>query len=250
MELNSEKRLEFAVFLDSFIIVKREFTIMRYVKESIHTFDFFKKGEPLSKNQRITFNYVMEWCCEKIKSELAYKSNCWYLNTLPNAQVDESLLEFNQELDRNVKPYSTSIEVRLTDLDENKLVYSRIIDATQYHPAVLNRIDLTNKTVRVIGRNGEAIYKDRDEVFKNPTTYMTPDLTMQKLMCWRRPDVISACLNKIINACSYSKDAENTLEKVPSAYTDIIVGNEEQGTYKYTTSLNQYQRMMNSSKRR
>lgn len=243
MEFTSEKRLEFAVFLDSNIIVKRDFTIMRYVKESVHTFDFFNKGEQLKKDQRVTFNMVMEWCVERIKSELSYKSMCWYLNVLPNGSIDSSLTEMNPELP-NVEPYSTKLEVRLTDLDEGKLVYSRIIDATQYHPSVLNRIDLTNKTARVVGRNGEVSIKDRDEVFRNPSTYMTPDLQMQKLMCWRRPDIVSICLNKIINACSYSKEAENTLEKVPSAYTDIVVGNDEQGKYKYTTSLNQHRQMM------
>lgn len=241
MGLNSEKNVELTILLDKNIVVKRKFTILRYVQDSLHTFDWCDKGNLSKNNTRPAFNSVMEWVVEAIKNDLSYKSSVWHMPVkegINGFQLDEDLLGID-ELEPKA-PWTNVLEVRLTDLDENKLVYSRIVDASQYHPAVLSRIDLTNKMVKVVKRDGTVVYRDKESVFgENSKVYMTNELYMQKLMIWGRQDVISVCIGKIIANCSFSQAQSEKLSRVPRANTEVCVSDGKH-EYNYNTSLKQH----------
>lgn len=241
-----DKRLEFSVFLDNNVVVKRTFTVPNYLRESLHTYNSYDKsdfynpcGDILSGKKKMTFNMVMDWCVEKIKNDLSFKSVCW-LFPPKNGQIDEDLLVDESTLP-NLQAYASTIEVRLTDVGERRVVYSRLIDASQYHPAVLSRIDLTNKSVRLIDKENNVTYKDKETIFNNPNTRMTPDLQMQKIMIWNRPDVLSMCLSRIISECSCGDN-----EADADGVNTIVTFKEDDMETKYQTSLARVRKKENS----
>lgn len=176
-------RFDFTIYVNDFIIAKRNFKIPNYVEGSMDT---------------VVFNEVVNNITRLIDEDLKDKSivyTTYYYN--PN-DVSE---EFTAPLS---KPWESTF--KLVICDNKKPVITRIWDGYGYPRAIRDRVDLTNKKVRITNKSGQVFTYDKEDFFKD-NNRLSLELTALKEMIYDKQDVLMQIINTICDTCSLSKDA-------------------------------------------
>jgi hypothetical protein len=133
-----EQRFEFALYVNDNLITKRYFKINNYIEGSMQT---------------LNFKEVFDGLVHKIDNDLKSKSRVytWYY-----FNADDILDEFKEPL---LKPWECTF--RFEVLDNKKLVMSRIWDGYAYPKAIRDKVDFTNRFVRLVTKDGRTYTFDK-----------------------------------------------------------------------------------------
>lgn len=203
-----EERFEFTIFVNDFIICSRNFRIFNYIENSMNTLEF-----------KETVDGIVKMIDDDLKSKSRVYT--WY-NYDPN-YVNEND-EFSRPL---IEPWKCTFKIVI--YDNKKEVISKIWDGYAYPKQIRERVDLSNKNVKVYNDNGEPFLYEKEAFFKANAGRLTFDQELLRAMIMDKQDILLAITKTICKACSPSRE-----ELKDSGYFDV----RDSGKYlsKYTTS--------------
>ncbi len=187
-----EERFEFAIYVNEFIICKRNFRIYNYIEKSMNTLDF-----------KETVDEVVHMIDEDLKSKSRVYT--WRYFNPQDPQATEELVS------PTIEPWSCTF--KFVVYDNKREVISKIWDGYAYPRFVRDRVDLSNKNVRVMNREGQVFVYDKESFFNGENQRFTFDQDMLRGMIMDKDDVLLAITKKICEACSPSKDIIHTIDK-------------------------------------
>lgn len=210
-----DNRFEFIVYLNNFIIAKRNFGIQNYIEKSMHTEEFSE-----------AFNNIYKMIDNDLKSKsMIYM---WY-----NVWDGEfSCLTENELLGDLQEPWETTFKIVVTD--RGREVASRIWDGRYYPKFIKDKVDLTNKWVRITNKEGKVETYDKESFFADNDENMSPKMAMIKDMIYLKDDVLYKIIDKIADTCS-RKEKKNGMQRITDFSTTLKYGDKE-----YTTDLKKY----------
>lgn len=178
-----EERFEFALYVNDFVICKRNFKINNYIDESMQSLDFKFKVDEIVK---------------MIDDDLKSKSRVftWYYGDVEDI-MQEPLPELNEEL---LEPWECTF--KFVVYDNHKEVISKIWDGYGYPKSVRDKVDLANKTVKVTTRDGRVYTYNKNEYFEANKERLSPEMYVLKAQILDKPDILIAITKKICEACS------------------------------------------------
>lgn len=179
-----EERFDYAVYVNDFIICKRNFKINNFIEGSMETLEF-------------------KDCVEKIVNliddDLKSKSRV-YLWRYYNPDFPDAEPELVSPL---IEPWACTF--KFVVYDRGKEVISKIWDGYAYPKYVRDRVDLSNKYIRV--NSGGVTYSyDKYSFFSGDNERLTFDQEMLKAMIMDKPDLLLIIVKKICEYCSPTKE--------------------------------------------
>lgn len=210
-----EERFEFALYVNDNLICKRNFRINNYIDESMSTLDF--------KN-------AMNGVCEMIDNDLKSKSRVytWYYYN-PENPDEEFVLP-------TLKPWESTFKFVVTD--NKREVFCKIWDGYGYPKAIREKVDIANKTVKILTKDGSVYTYDKESYFKDYEGRLSPEVYVMKAMMGDKPDLLVAITRRICEVCSPREDGYQTLKDYT---TDVMYKTVEDGkvvnSKKYVFSL-------------
>lgn len=185
-----EERFEFAIFINDDLICKRNFKIYNFIENSMNTYEFKEKVDEI---------------VNLIDSDLKSKSRVysWYYFNPNEPEANE---EFTQPL---IKPWECTF--KLVIYDNKREVISRIWDGYAYPRYVRNRVDFSNKYVKISTREGQLFTYDKESFFGDPDRKLSFEHYMLKGMIMDKQDVLLQITKKICEACSPTKEDKKAL---------------------------------------
>ena len=190
MDFNKEKdykeeRFEFALYVNDNIICKRNFRIFNFIENSMNTLEFKEKVDEI---------------VDMIDNDLKSKSRVytWYYynpeNPVPGDEFDSELIE----------PWACTFKFVVSDYKRE--VITKIWDGYAYPKAIREKVDLSNKNVKVASRDGQTFVYDKEAFFKANEGRLSFEHEVLRSMIMDKPDTLSLITKKICEACSPSKD--------------------------------------------
>ena len=180
-----EERFEFALYVNDNIICKRNFRIYNFIENSMNTYEFKEKIDELV------------WM---INDDLKSKSRVytWFCF---NPEFPEDNEEFVSPL---IEPWVCTFKLEI--YDNKRPVITKIWDGYAYPKYVREKVDLGNKYVKVMGKDGQYYSYDKEIFFKNNEGRLSFEQEMLKSMIMDKSDVLLKITKGICEVCSPSKD--------------------------------------------
>lgn len=180
-----EERFEFAIFVNDNIVCKRNFKIFNFIENSMNTFEF-----------KDTVDSIVRLIDNDLKSKSRVYT--WYYF---NEYDTDEYSEFKRPL---LDPWACTL--KFVVYDNKKEVISRIWDGYAYPRAIREKIDLSNKTVRITTKDGKVFSYDKETFFAQNEGRLTPEMYVVKAMIGDKSDVLLQITKRICEACSPSWD--------------------------------------------
>lgn len=201
-----EERFEFALYVNDNLICKRNFKINNYINGSMQSIDFKETIDDIVND---------------IQRDLQSKSRVymWYY-------FDENYkdAEFTDPL---IEPWECTFKFEVTD---NKIpVITRIWDGSVYPKSIREKVDIANKTVKIVGKNGQVYTYDKNTFFETNKDRMTPELYVIRGQIMDKPDLLSNITKMICEVCS----PRENLYKKTSDYTHVLTFGKGKNKVKY-----------------
>ena len=193
-----EGRFEFTVFVSDHIICKRNFSISNYIENSMNTEEFKSTVDDIVK---------------LIDNDLKSKSRVYtwhFYNPMPG----QELPEFSEPL---LKPWACTFKLVISD--NHRDVISRIWDGYAYPKFVRDKVDLTNKNVRIVTRDGNVQTYDKESFFKDKDGKLSTELETIKGMIYDKSDVLYQITRMICDTCG----AKDYASKKDAVFTTVGV---------------------------
>jgi len=179
-----EERFEFTIYVNDNIICKRNFRIYNYIENSMQSIEFKDKVDEIVR---------------MIDNDLKSKSRVYtwfYYN--PDDLIEGD--EFDSPL---IDPWVCTFKIVISD-NKNDVI-TKIWDGYAYPKAVRDKVDLSNKNVKVMS-DGQLYVYDKDSFFKANEGRLSFEHELLKAMIMDKQDVLLQITKKICEACSPSKD--------------------------------------------
>ena len=219
-------RFEFALFINDFLICKRNFSINGYVEKSMQTPEF--------KNE-------VDKIVELIDNDLKSKSRIYSFYHLPVFKtVDGEIYCPEWEPEMMTEPLieeGTSV-LKFVIYDNGNEVLSKTWDARYYPTYVRKNVDLTNRQVKIIKGENVNIY-DKEKFFESHGNQLSGELYVLKHMISDKEDLIPIIQKMIYEVCSsfdgyYEKISDyHTIEE----YNNCDIKRDENGNGIYTQKV-------------
>lgn len=190
-QVYKEERFEFALYVNNNIICKRNFSINDFIEHSMESLEFKNKVDEI---------------VEMINNDLKSKSRIytWYFF---NPMEPEA---FDEMVKGPTEPWECTF--RFEVLDRHKVVISKIWDGYAYPPSVRDRVDLGNKTVKIMTKDGRTYTYDKETFFnEREDGKLSFDLQVLKAMIWDKQDLLIKIIKQICETCSIHEDLYTTL---------------------------------------
>ena len=219
-----EERFEFTVYVNDNIICKRNFRIYNFIENSMNTLEFKEKLDEI---------------VNLIDDDLKAKSRVytWYYFNPDEPEV------FEEFAGKPIEPWTCTFKIVISD--NKRDVITKIWDGYAYPKFIRDKVDLSNKYVKVTTKDGQTYSYEKESFFKSNEGRLSFEQEVLKGMIIDKPDVLLQITKKICEACSPSKvelkekfdPRENS--KYLSKYTVIDnYGKDEKGkNKKYSYSL-------------
>ena len=180
-----EERFEFALYVNDNIICKRNFRIYNFVENSMNTLEFKTKVDEIVK---------------LIDDDLKSKSRVytWYYY---NPQFPEDNEEFISPL---IDPWVCTFKLVISD--NKRDVITKIWDGYAYPKYIREKVDLSNKNVKVTNKDGQSFVYEKEAFFKANEGRLTFEHEVLKSMVNDKQDVLLQITKKICEACSPSRE--------------------------------------------
>ena len=204
-----EERFEFAIFVNENLICKRNFKINNYIKGSM---------------QSIDFKYVVDEIVEMIDNDLKSKSRIYTWH-----YFDETDTEPNEFNSPRIEPWECTFKIVVTD--NKKEVITKIWDGSGYPKAIRERVDLTNKYVKITTKDGRTYTFEKDKYFEDNDERLSIELYILKQMLAGRQDLLLAITKKICENCSPRENGYNSPEDyaISQEYSNVDYVRDENG---------------------
>lgn len=251
MDLKSKKykdgRFEFVLYINDFIICRRTFDIDDYIEKSMNSTEF-----------RIEADSVVEL----IKNDLRSKSNVytWYYADQDGHYYEDNIL--NQPL-----PPEWEYTFKFVVIDNGRYpdfrrrrVYCRIWDGGVYPKPIRDRVDISNRTLRMMGKDGNSIIIDIKSYFEENKDRLSNDMYIKRAIYAGRDNLIDTIIKTFQDTCSPKNGSEeDCLDevftdpengwKIPhmelTDYTmDDTFQNADGKTVRYTHNIGEYNRRL------
>ena len=180
-----EERFEFTVYVNDNIICKRNFRIYNYIENSMNTLEFKDK-----------LDEIVHLIDEDLKSKSRVYT--WYYF---NPQAPEENEEFTSPL---IEPWACTFKIVISD--NKRDVITKIWDGYAYPKFIRDKVDLSNKNVKVTNKDGQTFSYEKDSFFKANEGRLSFEHEVLKGMIIDKPDVLLQITKKICEACSPSKE--------------------------------------------
>lgn len=183
-----EERFEFSLFVNNNVICKRNFKINNYIDGSMQSMDF--------KN-------AVDGIVAMIDDDLKSKSRVytWFYFDETNKEPNE----FNTPL---IEPWECTFKFVVTD--NKREVISKIWDGRYYPKAIREKVDLTNKTVKVAQKDGRVFSYDKESYFEDNKDRLSLEMYILKAMINDKQDLLFAITKKICETCSPRENSFQT----------------------------------------
>jgi hypothetical protein len=180
-----EERFEFTLFVNDNIICKRNFRIFNFIEGSMNTLEFKEKVDEIVKI---------------IDDDLKSKSRVftWYYFN-PN-EPDE----FEEYAGSPLAPWACTFKITISD--NKRDVITRIWDGYAYPKPIREKVDLSNKNVKITNKDGQTFSYEKDAFFKANEGRLSFEHEVLKSMIGDRPDALLQITKKICEACSPTKE--------------------------------------------
>jgi len=204
-----EERFEIALYVNDKLICKRNFKINNFIEGSMDTINF-----------KETFDGIVR----SIDNDLKSKSRVytWYY-----FNEEDVLDEFKDPL---LSPWECTFRFEVTD--NHKVVMSRIWDGYAYPKAIRDRVDITNKTVKITTKDDKTYVYDKETYFKTNADRLTAELYVLKAMIMDKQDLLQQIIRKICENCSprenlYKTIGDYTVSEVYKTDKEVVYPNGE-----------------------
>ncbi len=180
-----EERFEFTIYVNDNIICKRNFRIYNFIENSMNTLEFKEKVDEIVK---------------LIDDDLKSKSRVytWYYYNPENPEPGD---EFDSEL---IEPWACTFKLVISD--NKRTVISKIWDGYAYPKAIREKVDLSNKYVKVTTKDGQTYSYDKESFFKSNEGRLSFEQEVLKRMINDKTDVLLQITKKICEVCSPTKE--------------------------------------------
>ena len=193
-----EERFEFTVYVNDNIICKRNFRIYNFIENSMNTLEFKEK---------------MDEVVRLIDDDLKSKSRIytWYYFNPNDPEF------FDELVPGPLDAWQCTFKIVITD--NKKEVFSKIWDGYAYPKYIRDRVDLSNKYVKITTREGQTYTYDKESFFKANGDRLYFEHEVLKAMIMDRQDVLLQITKKICEVCSPTKDEIKEIN--PKGYFDF-----------------------------
>lgn len=180
-----EERFEFTVYVNDNIICKRNFRIFNYIENSMNTLEFKHKLDEIVK---------------LIDDDLKSKSRVytWYYYNPSEPEV------FEEYVGKPIEPWACTFKIVISD--NKRDVITKIWDGYAYPKYIRDKVDLSNKNVKVTTKDGQTFSYDKETFFKTNEGRLSFEQEVLKGMIIDKPDVLLQITKKICEACSPSRE--------------------------------------------
>lgn len=177
------ERFDFAVFVNDFIVCKRNFKINNFIEHSMDTLDF---------KEFIEDNIVRGIIDNDLKSKSRIYTWAYYDPLYDdNGEFDEPLIE----------PWECTFKFVI--YDGGREVFSTIWDGRYYPRYVRNMVDLSNKLVKFTNkRTGNTYVYDKEKYFTQNEGKLNFEMEVLKKMIWDKPNLLYNIAKCISDKCS------------------------------------------------
>ena len=186
------ERFELTLFINNIIIAKRKFWIGNFIEGSMNSVNFKEK-----------IDQIVAMIDNDLKSKSRVYTWYYYNPECPEANPDVAE-EFNSPL---IEPWECAFKLVITDNGHD--VITKIWDGRAYPKFIRNRVDLTNRVVRLIDRDGNVTTFDKDTFFNNPEGRFTPEQLALRGMIMDKVDLLAQITKEISLACSTRGGSES-----------------------------------------
>lgn len=202
-----EERFEFALYVNNNIICKRNFKINDFIEHSMESLEFKEKIDEIVK---------------LIDNDLKSKSRIytWY-NFNPNEP--DACEELNAPL---IEPWECTFKFEVSD--RHNVVISKIWDGYAYPKAIRDKVDISNKTVKIVSKDGRVYSYDKESYFKSNEDRLTFEQQVLKAMIMDKPDLLLQITKQICEVCSTHEGSFSSISDytVSESYGKDKDGNE------------------------
>ena len=192
-----EERFEFALYVNNNIICKRNFKINDYIEHSMESLEFKEKVDEI---------------VEMINNDLKSKSRVflWYNFNPTEPEVFE---ETNGTL---IGPWECTFRFEVSD--RKRVVISKIWDGYAYPKPIRDKVDISNKVVKVASKDGRIYTYDKESFFKANEGKLTFEQQVLKSMIMDKNDLLIQITKQICETCStyegiYNKISDYTISE-------------------------------------
>lgn len=191
-----EERFEFSLFVNNNLICKRNFRINNYIEDSMSTIDFKES---------------MDNIVNVIDNDLKSKSRVYTWYNFDENYTDD---EFSAPL---IEPWECTFKFVVTD--NKKEMYTKIWDGRWYPKAIREKVDIANKTVKVLTKNGDLLTLDKESYFKENEGRLNNEMYLMKAMMNDKVDLLAVITKRICELCSPREDGYQNLKDY--AYEEV-----------------------------
>jgi hypothetical protein len=212
-----EERFEFALYVNDNLICKRNFRINNFIDDSMQTLDFKE---------------AMDGICRMIDEDLKSKSRVYTWYYYDEENPDE---EFTMPL---LQPWESTFKFVVTD--NKKEVFTKIWDGYGYPKAIRDKVDIANKTIKIVTKDGTVYTYDKETYFKEYEGRLAPEIYVMKAMMGDKQDLLIAITRKICEVCSPRENGYQTIKDyvTDEVYRTVDENGIELNSKKYIFSLN------------
>lgn len=184
-------RFDVTLYVNGNIVCRRNFSIENYIEHSMESSEF---KDALGQMVKL------------IDDDLKSKSRVyqWYFF---NPDDPEYVSELVSPL---IDPWECTFKLEIND--RKRPVISRIWDGYAYPKAIREKVDINNKYVKTVSRDGEVTVVDKETFFADPNARYSFDQYVLKAMIMDKGDVAMKIIEMIIDECSANGTTHETID--------------------------------------
>lgn len=180
-----EERFEFTVYVNDNIICKRNFRIYNFIENSMNTLEFKEKLDEIVKI---------------IDDDLKSKSRVYTWYYFNPSEPDA----FEDFVGKPIDPWLCTFKIVISD--NKRDVITKIWDGYAYPKYIRDKVDLSNKNVKITNKDGQTFTYEKEAFFKANEGRLSFEQEVLRSMIIDKPDVLLQITKKICEACSPSKE--------------------------------------------
>jgi len=188
-----EERFEFALYVNNNIICKRNFKINDFIEHSMETAEFKDRVDTI---------------VNMIDNDLKSKSRVYTWYNFNPMEPDAF-----EEANPMIEPWECTFKFEVSD--RKKVVISKIWDGYGYPKFIRDKVDISNKVVKITSKDGRVYSYDKESFFKSNEDRLSFEQQVLKSMIMDKSDLLIQITKQICEVCSvhdelYSKIGDYT----------------------------------------
>ena len=180
-----EKRFDFTVYVNDNIIAKRNFSIFNFVEGSMCSLEF-----------KDTVDAIVNMIDEDLKSKS--RVYMWHFYNPERPNDSEELVS------PLIEPWTYTFKIVISD--NKRDVITKIWDGRYYPKYIRERVDLSNRSVKIVTKDGKSFSYEKEEFFKEREGKLTFEQELIKGMISDKSDVLQAIIKMICDTCAPDKE--------------------------------------------